>query len=125
MTKESLKQSVKRVLGDRPVVSTAITLVVCSLIYMLVVGFSIHPRDVQVYVRYTAFGEAHFYKNPWQYMLLFVLFGAVVAAAHTAIMVKLHGLGRRQSAILVGWLGIFVLFVAGAYAVSIMGLAFR
>lgn len=125
MTKEDFKRSVKQVLTDRQFVILGIFLLLACLIYMMVVGFSIHPRDVQVYTRYTAFGEAHFYKNPWQYMLLFVLFGALVTSVHLAIMVKLHSLGRRQSAIVVGWLAVFVLFVAAVYALSIMRLAFR
>ena len=125
MTKESFKVSIKHVLQDRPFVLLVGGLILAGLVFALIVGFSIHPRDVQVYTRYTAFGEAHFYKNPWQYTLLFVLFGLLVSAAHAALMVKLHGLARRQTALLVGWLGVVVLVIAGVYALSIMGLAFR
>lgn len=125
MTKESFKVSVKRVLGDRPFIILLAGLALAGLVYVLVIGFSIQPRDVQVYIRHTAFGEAHFYKNPWQYTLLFALFGAIVASAHGALMVKLHSLGRRQTALIVGWLGILVLFIAAVYALSIMRLAFR
>lgn len=125
MTKENFKLSLKRVLSDRPLVALLAGLILAGLIYILVIGFSIQPRDVQVYIRHTAFGEAHFYKNPWQYTLLFVMFGALVTAAHGALMVKLHNLDRRQTALLVGWLGILVLFIAAVYALSIMRLAFR
>lgn len=125
MTKESFKTTIKHVLGDRPFVLLLSGVVLFGLLFALTVGFSIHPRDVQVYTRYTAFGEAHFYKNPWQYTILFVLFGLLVSSVHSVLMVKLYGLGRRQTALLVGWISIVVLIVAAVYALSIMGLAFR
>lgn len=125
MTKESLKQSVKQVLADRPFMVLVVGLLLAGIVYMLVVGFSIHPRDVQIYTRYTAFGEAHFYKSPWHYTLLFVGFGALVSAAHALLMVKLYNLGRRQSALLVGWLGIAILFIAAILVLSIVRFAFR
>lgn len=125
MTKEDFTLSAKRILADRPFTVLLSGLVLAGLIYAMVIGFSVHPRDVQVYTRYTAFGEAHFYKNPWQYTLLFAAFGVVVTALHAAIMVKLYSLDRRQSAILIGWLGIVILVIAAVYALSIMRLAFR
>lgn len=125
MTKESLTLSVKRVLSDRPFMVLLSVLILAGIVYVLVIGFSIHPRDVQVYIRHTAFGEAHFYKNPWQYTLLFALFGAIVAMAHGILMVKFHSLERRQVALIIGWLGIGILLIAAVYALSIMRLAFR
>lgn len=125
MTKDILKQSFKNIVADRPFLVLIATLLFAGLIYGLVIGFSIHPRDVQIYTRYTAFGEAHFYKNPWHYTLLFVAFGALVAGAHTLLMAKLHSLGRRQSALLVGWMGIAILFIAAIFVLSIIRFAFR
>ena len=125
MTKDSFKLSVKRILGDRPFLMLLAGVLLTGLLYSLIIGFSIHPRDVQVYTRYTAFGEAHFYKIPWQYTVLFLLFGVLVSFVHSALMVKLQSLERRQTALLVGWLAIVVLLIAGVYALSVMGLAFR
>lgn len=125
MTKDSIKQSIKQVVTDRPVLLLIIGLILAGLVYAMVIGFSIQPRDVQIYTRYTAFGEAHFYKNPWHYTLFFVLFGLIVSSAHATLMVKLYNLGRRQSAVLVGWLGILVLIVAATLVLSIIRFAFR
>ena len=125
MTKDSFKLSVKRILGDRPFLMLLAGVLLTGLLYSLIIGFSIHPRDVQAYTRYTAFGEAHFYKSPWQYTVLFLLFGVLVSFVHSALMVKLQSLERRQTALLVGWLAIVVLLIAGVYALSVMGLAFR
>jgi len=91
-------------------------------IYCLIIALNIHPSDVTVYTRYTAFGEAHFYKDHWQYLINFVLFGIIVTVSHGALMVKLHDIGRRQTGILIGWFGVVVLLVAFAYAMAIISL---
>jgi len=125
MTKESIKQSVRQAVTDRPFMVLVVGLLFAGLVYALVIGFSIQSRDVQIYTRYTAYGEAHFYKSPWHYTLSFVAFGVFVSAVHAALMVKLRALGRRQSAFLIGWLGIAVLAIAAIFALSIIRFAFR
>lgn len=125
MTKESLKASIKSVLNDRPFVVLAVTVILLGIVYTLLFGLAIHPRDIQVYTHYAAFGEAHFYKTPWQYTILFALFGSMVAVVHVALMLKLHTLEKKQSALLVGWFAIIVLFIGAVYTLSILGLAFR
>ena len=92
---------------------------------MLVMGFTLQVRDVQVYVRYTAFGEAHFYKSYWYYLLSFVLFGALVMVVHIGLMVKLYSLQRRQTALFVGAAAVLVLLVAASYGLAVMHLAYR
>ncbi len=119
MTKEDVKLSIKRVFTDRPFLFLMAGLVMTGIVYCLTIGFNIHSSDVTVYSRYTAFGEAHFYKAQWQYLLSFVLFGIVVTTAHALLMVKFHNLDRRQTALLIGFAGIAVLFIAGAYALSV------
>lgn len=96
--------------------------IVMGIIYCIVVGLNIHRSDVTVYTRYSAYGEAHFYKDHWQYLLTFIVFGLVVVAGHVAIMVKLHNLERRQSALLVGWVGIGLLLMSLAYVLAVMSL---
>jgi hypothetical protein len=122
MDKESIKLSIKRVFTDRPFLMLMSMLTAMGLLYCLVVGLNIHRSDVTVYTRYSAFGEAHFYKDHWQYLLTFVLFGVIVTAAHLALMVKLHNIERRQTALLVGWLGISMLLLALMYALAVMSL---
>ena len=97
-------------------------LILTGFIYCITVAFNIRISDVTVYSRYTAFGEAHFYKAHWQYLLLFVLFGFVVTLGHLALMVKFYALERRQTAIIFGCAGIAMLLIAGAYALAVMQL---
>ncbi len=122
MNKEDIKLSIKRVFTDRPFLWMMAALVVAGFLYCLVVGLNIRASDVTVYSRYTAFGEGHFYKAHWQYLIGFVVFGIVATLTHLILMVKLHNLDRRQTALLVGAVGIVVLVVAGVYALAVMQL---
>lgn len=122
MNKEAIKTSFKEVTKDRPYILLMGLITLVGATYCLVVALNIHPSDVTVYTRYTAFGEAHFYKDHWQYLISFVLFGAVVTVAHASLMVKLHDMGRRQTGVLIGWFGVTVLLVAFAYTMAIISL---
>lgn len=122
MNREIIKISLKATLNDRPYVSLIGLIIGTSVIYCLVALLNIHPSDVVVYTRYTSFGEVHFYKDHWQYLLNFIAFGLIVAVAHTSMMVKLHNMGRRQTGLMVGWFGFAVLLVSFAYTLAIIGL---
>jgi hypothetical protein cdiviTM7_00316 len=128
MTKEKkdfLRTPLRTIAADRPFFAALIGVFVAGIIYMLVMGFTLQVRDVQVYVRYTAFGEAHFYKSYWYYLLSFVLFGALVMVMHIGLMVKLYSLQRRQTALFVGAAAVLVLLVAASYGLAVMHLAYR
>ncbi|RKW00877.1 MAG: hypothetical protein D8B38_00335 [Candidatus Saccharimonas sp.] len=128
MTKEKkdfLRTPLRTIAVDRPFFAALIGVFVAGIIYMLVMGFTLQVRDVQVYVRYTAFGEAHFYKSYWYYLLSFVLFGALVMVVHIGLMVKLYSLQRRQTALFVGAAAVLVLLVAASYGLAVMHLAYR
>lgn len=122
MEKSNLKESMSIVIADRPFFWVILTLLLTGIVTCLIIGLNIHVSDVTVYSRYTAFGEAHFYKSHWEYLLLFVLFNAFVSVAHVVVMGKLHAIQRRQSGILVGWMGIIILLVATVYALSVIQL---
>lgn len=117
-----LKDRWSQVSGDRPLIVLAIGLIIAGIIYSIVVGIGVYTSDVTVYTRYTAFGEAHFYRSPWQYLLLFVAFAMVVVAAHIVLMLKFYSIDRRQSALFIGWLGIVILIIAMVYSMSVVGL---
>jgi len=128
MTKEKkdfLRTPLRTIAADRPFFAALVGVFVAGIIYMLVMGFTLQVRDVQVYVRYTAFGEAHFYKSYWYYLLSFVLFGALVMVVHIGLMVKLYSLQRRQTALFVGVAAVLVLLVAASYGLAVMHLAYR
>ncbi len=122
MNKEHITLSIKRVFTDRPFMFLMAGVIIVGFIYSLLVGLNIHSSDVTVYSRYTAFGEAHFYKAHWQYLLSFVGFGVLATVTHLAMMVKFHNLERRQTALMVGWIGIAILVIAAVYTLNVIQL---
>jgi len=125
MNSQKIKASIKNILTDRPFLLLMMAVMFIGVVYCVVMGFSAQPRDVKVYNHYTAFGEAHFYKNYWYDLAGFAVFGALVTVVHLALMVKLYELERRQTAMLLGGVTIVVLLIAAVYGASIMRLAFR
>lgn len=125
MKKDSLRQLSKAIVADRPFLLAVVGVLFVGIVYLLVLGFNLQVRDVQVYVRYTAFGEAHFYKGQWYYLASFVLFGGIVLVTHLGLMIKLYSLRRRQTALFVGAAAVMVLLIAASYGLSIMHLAYR
>ena len=122
MNKEDIITTVKASLVDRPYAILMGLLLVVGVVYCLTAVLNIHPSDVVVYNRYTSFGEVHFYKDHWQYLLNFIFFGVIVIAAHVVVMIKLHGMGRRHAGMLVGWMGVTILLVSFCYTLAIVGL---
>lgn len=120
--KLQLNQFIKRLLADRSLLWLAIGIIIVGIICSVVVAANIHVSDVTVYSRYTAFGEAHFYKSHWQYSLLFIVFNLTVIVGHIALMAKLQTIERRQTALLLGWMAIVILLTATVYAVSVLRL---
>ena len=122
--RELIKQAIKQVLTDRTFVLLSVFMLALSLVYSIVVALNIHPSDVTVYSRYTAFGEAHFYKSHWQYLLGFAVFGPLVAVAHIALAIKLYAIERRQTALLVAWLGVALILLSFVYTMAVLSLGY-
>ena len=118
----NLKQLLSRITADRPFFWLCVGLLSAGMLSALIISLNIHTSDVTVYSRYTAFGEAHFYKSHWQYLLLFVLFSITTALAHVVLMTKLYNIERRQTALLLGWIGILIIIVGTVYALSVIQL---
>lgn len=125
MKKDSLRTLSRNVVADRPFLLALVGVFLVGIIYTLVMVFTLQVRDVQVYVRYTAFGEAHFYKDHWYYLVSFVLFGVVSTLIHGGLMLKFYGLQRRQTALGIGVAAVMVLLIAASYGLAIMHLAYR
>jgi hypothetical protein len=75
-------------------------------------------------VRYTAFGTTNFYRNKWYYLVSFIVYGTTVAVVHTALILKLYALERRQLAIFFAGLTILMLIIAAAITHAVLMVAF-
>ena len=86
-------------LADRLMTALVVVLILLAAGYCVYVGLSLRPSDLQVAVHYTAFGGTSFYRDKWYYLINFIAIGAIIGAAHTALIVKLYTQGRRQMAL--------------------------
>lgn len=72
----------------------------------------IRPSDLQVPIRYTAFGITNIYRAQWYAELAFAAFGAIVMVVHTFIAVRLYTLKNRDIARGMMWLTAIMLAIA-------------
>lgn len=122
--KKNFITAVKLVAADRPVLLLTLAMIIAAVAYCLFVGFSLQVSDVQVAVHYTAYGGTNFYRDKWYYLISFIVFGASVAVLHTALILKLYALERRQLAMLFACLSLLILLIAWAITRSILKVAF-
>lgn len=98
-------------------------LLVLSIGYVLYVGFKIEPSDVQIVTHYTAFGPTNFYRTRWVYLLTFIAFGLLFAAAHSILALKLLAEKDRSFAIGFLCLSLGMLGITFALTASILNIA--
>jgi len=116
--------AIKPILADRQILGFLIAIIALSLLYILYVILSLRPTDVQVATHYSAFGDTHYYRNKWYYVLTFVGFGFVFASLHVGIILKLIKEDFRSLAIGFAWLSLMLLIVAFIFTHSILSIAF-
>lgn len=121
--KQTIETLVKRVITDRPFMVLVVVFLAVCLAYCVYVAFSIHPSDLQMAVHYTAFGETGYYREKWQYLISFLLFGIVMAIAHTMIAVKLYNEDRRSFAVGFMWFSFILLAISWVLTWSVLKIA--
>lgn len=116
--KEIIKDSLKKLLADRYLLYLVCFLIFFALFCAIIIGFSIHPRDIQLPSHYSAYGITHFYRSQWFYLLVFVLFEIMIAIIHSIISVKLLINKGHSIAIMFAWssVGIVILGLVTALA---------
>lgn len=117
-------ETVKKFLGDRTLLSLSMAVIILGLFYVIYIALSLEQSDLQVATRYTAFGETHFYRNKWYYLISFVVFGISLIGVHLALSVKLFDRGHRQLA--AGFLALTLLLLIVGWIItrSVLGIAF-
>ncbi|MET0979782.1 MAG: hypothetical protein ABWX90_00835 [Candidatus Saccharimonadales bacterium] len=122
--KSNFITSLKLILSDRLMTVLLVVFVLACLSYCIYVGVSLRPSDLQVAVHYTAFGETSFYREKWYYLLSFIMFGLILAAVHSILIVKLYVQERRQIAILFTWFSFLLLLITWIMTHSVLRIAF-
>lgn len=74
-----------------------------------------HQFDHLIYIRYTMYGNEHFYRSRWSYRLVISSFGLILAFLHNIIAVKLYNVAGRKFAFI--FLGFSFILAAIAFFV--------
>src|SRR5690606_1525916 len=122
--KNSLIANLKNFFSDRTMTTLTVVLFLNGISYIVDVALALESSDLQVATRYTAFGETHFYRSKWYYLLSFVVFGVMLAAVHTALAVKLYNKELRQLAIFLLVFTMLLFVIGWIVAESVLEIAF-
>lgn len=122
--KHIIQSTIKQVTADRPMTLLSLAVLLGGIGYIVYVAFSLSPSDLQLATRYTSYGETHFYREKWWYLLSFIGFGLLFMAAHVGMMAKLFTIGLKQLAYAFAWLSIVVLVLMFVYTYSVLSIAY-
>lgn len=109
--KEIIKDSFKKLFDDKYLLSLVALMAILALFCSVVIGLSVNPRDLLLPSHYSAYGFTHFYFDQWFYLLVFVVFGIIVAALHSLLSVKLLIVKGHSHAVFFAWVGIGVIIL--------------
>lgn len=120
--KSEIIKSLLGVLKNRTLVLFLVAMLILDIVCSIAVSMQITPSEITVYSRYTAFGQVHFYKDHWQYLLLFSGFFTLVAVIHGALMIKFYLLEKTTTAKAIGWCAFVIMLIAAMYAFGVLSL---
>lgn len=119
-----IRSTIQQIVADRVMMLLCIGIFLGGVGYMAYVAFNLSPSDLQLAIRYTSYGETHFYRDKWWYLIGFVLFGLLFILAHLSMMAKLYVTGMKQLAYSFGWLSIVVLVLMFVYTYATLSIAY-
>jgi len=122
--KHIIRSSIKQVLADRVMTLLSLGLILGGIGYIVYVAVNLSASDLQLAIRYTSFGETHFYRDKWWYLLSFIGFGLLFIIAHIGMLTKLYVIGLKQLAYSFAWLSVVVLVLMFVYTYSVLNIAY-
>ena len=120
--KSEIIKSLLGILKNRTLVLFLVAMLILDIVCSIAVSMQITPSEITVYSRYTAFGQVHFYKDHWQYLLLFAGFFTLVTIIHGALMIKFYLLEKTTTAKAIGWCTFVIMLIAAMYAFGVLSL---
>lgn len=104
-------ESLKKLIADRYLLILLSAMILLSIILSIIIGFSIHPSELQLVSHYSAYGIMHLYRDQWFYLITFAVFGPIVAILHSIIAIKMLVIRDRSLALVYAWLGIGIIAI--------------
>jgi len=118
--KTIIKESLKKLITDRYLMALLFFLLLLAIILSIVVGFSIHPSELQLVSHYSVFGVTHYYRDQWLYLIVFVLFELIAAILHIILSIKLFIIKGRPLAAMFAWFGIGIVVLGWLTALAVL-----
>jgi hypothetical protein len=122
--KTRLFASLQALFKDRTLLALMMLIVLLGISYIIYTALTLRPSDLQVATHYSAFGDTHYYRNSWYYMITFVVFGIAMIGTHLALIVKLLNNNLRGLSVAFAYFSLFLLVIAVIYTHSVLGIAF-
>lgn len=117
------KQDYKKALQDRWWVGLSLLNVIVAVVVILVIAFSIQPKETQVITQFSSFGITGFYRNYWYYLWGYALLELIILVVHIAMSLKLMQLKRRDLALALLWATVGLSLIVLIFANSIIKIA--
>lgn len=121
--KKTIVNSFQTLLSDKAMLGSLALFAVLSIVFTIYFIANISPSELQVNTHYTSYGQEHFYRAQWTYLLSFVGFGVLVGIVHPIIATKLYQDRGRQVALLFCWVSVGILLVAARLFYEIIKIA--
>ena len=119
----NIKETIQEMIRDRSVVITLIAIVVVLGAIAVIAATHIRPSDLQVPIRYSAYGITNFYRDKWYYEIFLALFGFILAGIHLAISTRLYREKGRSFTIAFLWLTVGLLVITATLLLAILQVA--
>jgi hypothetical protein len=119
-----IQSAFQKLVADRLALFLCAVILIGGIVYIVYVALNLSASDLQLAVRYTSYGDTHFYRNKWYYLLSFVLFGVLYMVLHIGMIMKLLVAEMKQLAYGLGWLSLLVLLMMFVYTFQVLQIAY-
>lgn len=121
--KQITKLYINQTLKDKWWMSLVIANIAITLITVLVIAFSIEPKETQVFIHYSAFGVAGLYKGYWYFLWNYVFLAVIILFTHVTLSVKLRHTNKRDLSLTFLWATIAITILLLIFARAIIKIA--
>lgn len=122
--KQTIKSAFDSIIADRVLMLLVAGIIIGAAVYTVFVIINLNPTDLQLAIRYTAFGETQIYREKWWYLLSFIGFGLLFLVAHVGMVAKLIVIGLRDLARAFASLSFVMLALMFVYTYSVLNIAY-
>lgn len=119
----TIQELLREFIRDKRLLLAVVLLFLVATSFVIYIGFSVQPSELQVVTRYSAFGATHFYRSQWYYLVSFGLFGFIAAALHIILAARMVVIKNKSFALAFLWLCILLIVIAWITSQAILKIA--